>query len=296
MRDMNNIQNQSESFFPGEETNQQAIEQHSQESTMPVQESVNADDTDSSAGANPQDKLNEAVLPHAQNAQSIQSAQNNPITPTTQSIAPMSAPINPASITNPFNLNFNLNDSVSLNSGASNYRINVLSIPGCGGMDMNLDLLYDSSRAIRNAQGIFHEGFENGLNPAANVHGIGAGWVYDIPRFDGRLLSLPGRGSYAINSGGFINRRLTDMQLVIETIPISAFPNSFILHRVICHDGTTYAFDGRRITSVTDRFGNAISFDWSGSNGSLRRIINSNGSVIEFETIATGNNRIVRIP
>ena len=50
-------------------------------------------------------------------------------------------------IENPFNLRFNMNESVNLNSGASMFRTNVLNIPGRNGLGLNLDLIYNSASA-----------------------------------------------------------------------------------------------------------------------------------------------------
>ncbi|MCL2387651.1 MAG: hypothetical protein FWC89_08925, partial [Defluviitaleaceae bacterium] len=77
----------------------------------------------------------------------------------------------------PFGLRFSANDSVSLNTGASNFRQNILSLPGRGGLGLNLDLVYTSAAAGLNAAGA-----RGDILSHRNSFGLGLGWSFDLPR------------------------------------------------------------------------------------------------------------------
>ena len=73
-------------------------------------------------------------------------------------------------ISNPFNLNFNANETVTLNTGGVVFRTNILNLLGRGGFDLILDLVYDSTKTdIRRP-------FTNGFgNITENRHSLHAG-------------------------------------------------------------------------------------------------------------------------
>jgi len=62
-------------------------------------------------------------------------------------ISPTSVTDHQSNVVNPFNLGFNANDSVSLNTGAAMFRDNIVSLPGRNGFGFSLDLVYNSADA-----------------------------------------------------------------------------------------------------------------------------------------------------
>ena len=198
-----------------------------------------------------------------------------------QGIAPMSSVDHENIVNNPFALRFDANNSVSLNTGASNYRINVLSLPGRNGLDLNLDLIYSSSRAYSlgakgffgNLSGLYHPNF-------------GEGWMFDLPYIQNSVLYFPGKGSYAIRNGR-IERPISDMQLSYNITFTSGEHRSH--RRLVFYHGTSYFFCSRgNIIGIVDRFGNTIRFEYEAipwlffQHIQLARIIDSNGKVITF--------------
>ena len=64
-------------------------------------------------------------------------------------------------IGSPFDLRFNANESVSLNSGAVNFRTNIISLPGRNGFGVNLDLVYNSAGSDVGIFGTYHVNLYN---------------------------------------------------------------------------------------------------------------------------------------
>jgi len=86
---------------------------------------------------------------------------------------------------NPFDLWFNVDDSVSLLTGASMFHANILSLPGRGGFGFNLDMRYLSSNAeLRRPTGEFLPGVYVGTT----IH------TYNITVSNGTFSTLTGFG------------------------------------------------------------------------------------------------------
>ncbi|MCL2216060.1 MAG: hypothetical protein FWB91_03460 [Defluviitaleaceae bacterium] len=211
------------------------------------------------------------------------------------SVAPMSAPPTPTHeniVGSPFNLHFNANESVALNTGASMFRTNVLSLPGRGGFGLNLDLLYNSANAeIRTPSGTT-------TTERRDPFGIGIGWQLDLPFITDNVLYIPGRGSFAINGNQFVDHTLQDKRIHNDTSFTSGSLRS--TRRVTFHNGTSYFFSGEHVIGMQDRFGNTIRFEYAniapfGNRRMLTSITDTNSKQINFQYQGSGASRTITI-
>ena len=250
-------------------------------------------------------------------------------------IAPMSAPQTPVHyniVNNPFNLQFNANDSVNLNTGAAMFRTNVLSLPGRGGFGLNLDLVYNSDRndlfrpfsflelypvcrycgsrqpffgyncvwCLRQLHLEMRPILHHGVSHRTNPHGLGTDWRFDLPYIWDNLLHVPGRGTFELQGNTITYYTLQDMRLVYDNSFVSG--NLRSTRRLSFHDGTTYYFHGTNIHSYLigkrDRFNNTIRFEYtyiSGWGMLLSRIIDTNDKHVNFNYQAFGDIRTITI-
>ncbi|MCL2409147.1 MAG: peptidoglycan DD-metalloendopeptidase family protein [Oscillospiraceae bacterium] len=189
--------------------------------------------------------------------------------------APMSAPSHDSIVVNPFNLRFNANESVSLNTGAAMFRMNVLNLPGRNGFDLNLDIVYNSSKAVWDLTNHFLNG----------VGDIGVGWRFDLPYILDNTLYVPGRGTFELGWNGLLSHHtLNDMQLSHYSGFVSGPLQSN--QRLSFYNGTTYYFNQGRIIGMRDRFGNTIRFEYAAGwvpSWVLTRIVDTNGSEINIQ-------------
>jgi len=209
-------------------------------------------------------------------------------------------------VSNPFNLRFNANESVNLNTGAAEFRMNILNIPGRNGMDLVLDLVYDSSRS--DLYTLNAHGPQSVLNGGRD--GLGVGWSFDLPRsrsgrfiiipgvpvFAGQYVYLPGRGSFPLhpyNVNEFLYHTLQDIRLANGGDFVSGLHHS--ASRVDIYNGISYFFDiyGRFI-GKRDRLGNAIRFEYTavapfGWTQGISRIVDSSGREIRFQYNTSGS-------
>ncbi|MCL2399575.1 MAG: hypothetical protein FWC91_07540, partial [Defluviitaleaceae bacterium] len=215
------------------------------------------------------------------------------------SIDPLSTATHDNIVVNPFNLHFNANESVDLNNGSSQFRMNILNLPGRGGFGLNLDLLYDSSWADS-----FGPAFINNTNARVAKHdsfglGAGSGWIFDLPYISNYVLYLPGRGSFALlTRTRFVDYTLQDMVLSNDSTFISG--HLWSDKRLTFHNGTSYYFSDGRIIGMVDRFGNTIGFEYNiipqlHNMELLSRIVDTNGNVINFQYARSGNNRTITV-
>ncbi|MCL1843097.1 MAG: hypothetical protein FWF79_04735, partial [Defluviitaleaceae bacterium] len=197
-------------------------------------------------------------------------------------------------IANPFNLQFNYNDFVSLNTGASVFRKNVLTLPGRGGFGLNLNLVYNSAYAY--PRRIVSESIH--LADRKDMHGLGIGWRFDLPYIFDDVLYVPGRGKFTLMDNRIVGHNLQDIQLRNDSSFTSGNKRSD--QRLLFHNGTSYFFSNGRIIGMVDRFGNTIRFEYvlnaQVSNGQiLSRIIDTNGKIIQFQHQVSGNTRTLSV-
>jgi len=197
-------------------------------------------------------------------------------------------------IANPFNLDFNANESVQLNTGAGMFRTNVLSLPGRGGFDLNLDLFYSSANAD-----FYRMTTHNSILQRHNLHGLGVGWIFDLPYILDDALYVPGRGKFQLNGNQILEYSLQDMQLVNDTTFLSGQLRS--TRRLNFTNGTSYFFSSEYIIGMVDRFGNTIRFEYMvvsqfiNHRLLLSRIVDTNGQEIRFQYTASGSNRTITV-
>ena len=225
-------------------------------------------------------------------------------------LAEPSAPTHSDILGSAFNLRFNANDSVSLNTGSAMFRENIVSLPGRGGFGFSLDLVYNSSRAdittprivvcpILEGNYCSHAGWNwwnqcstrQETEPSSN-NGLGIGWFFDIPYINNGTVHIPGRGSFSRDqhSSWFLPPGISirDSGHGVNRVTYLEFYN-----------GTVYQFNSvGRINFMSDRFGNTIRFEhratiasnnpYVSSTMALSRIIDSNGKVISIDYRSVG--------
>jgi len=177
-----------------------------------------------------------------------------------------------------------------LNTGASMFRMNVFSLPGRGGFGLDLYLLYNSANADR------HRIMSNGTTGGRpNVHGLGTGWIFDLPYILDSALYVPGRGKFPLEGNHIRDYTLHDMRLVNDTTFTSGILQS--TRRLNFHNGTSYFFSNEFIIGMVDRFGNTIRFEYSlFINGwRLTRIIDTNGKEVVFQHHSSGFSRTLTV-
>ena len=200
-------------------------------------------------------------------------------------------------ISDPFSLRFNADESMCLNTGAVTFRKNILSLPGRGGFDLNLDLIYESALARTT-------GSQTQVTTRQDFHGLGLGWMFDLPYIKRNTLYLPGRGRFALNGNTIVNYTLRDMQMHSYSRFTSGGVTSY--RRLTFHNGTSYFFArGGYVIGMQDRFGNTIRFEYTtGINPisnfvivvpPLTRIVDSNGNHINFRETVSGTNRTITV-
>ncbi|MCL2378888.1 MAG: hypothetical protein FWC77_07165, partial [Defluviitaleaceae bacterium] len=214
--------------------------------------------------------------------------------PMTASMAPMTTtPTHENIIRSPFTLDFDANESVCLNTGAAMYRINILSLPGRGGFGFNLGMVYNSGEADLRLLG------QNTTPtwPASQLrHGLGIGWKFDLPHILGNVLYLPGRGSFVLDGNTILGHTLQDMRLFNDASFASG--SRWSNRRLTFNNGTSYFFDGNLLIGMRDRFGNTIRIEYVTIHGwgtLISRVIDTNGSHINFSNQISGTNRTITI-
>ena len=197
-------------------------------------------------------------------------------------------------ISNPFNLNFNANETVTLNTGGAVFRTNILNLPGRGGFDLILDLVYDSTKAdIRRPS---TNGFGNITETRHSLHGLGVGWNYDLPYIIENVLYLPQKGLFVLEDNNFRDHTVSDMQLFNDTTFTSGTMRS--TRRLTFHGGISYFFSNQHVIGMTDRFSNTIRFEYASTSQigwHPSRIVDTNGRVVTFQYQSSGSNRTATI-
>ena len=212
-------------------------------------------------------------------------------TPTSATPTP---PTHEGIVENPFRLHFGVNESVILNTGASTYRMNILRLPGRNGFGLNLDLVYNSSDAdLRRLNLTTRTAVQR-----RDLHGLGVGWMLDLPYIYDNVLYVPGRGTFTLNGNQILEYTLHDMQLFNDNSFVSGQLTSNRRLRFL--NGTEYFFNGARVIGMRDRFGNTIRIEYAtitqfGNMMLPTRITDTAGKVITFNYTASGNNRTVTI-
>jgi YD repeat-containing protein len=182
-------------------------------------------------------------------------------------------------LSDPFNLHFNADESVTLNTGAFVFRQNIISLPGRNGFGFDLDMLFNS-------------GYYD-----VSPYSFATGWMFDLPSIHGihgPILYLPGRGSFEVYGGGwsgfsFSGYHVQDMWFVhpTESFQSGSLHADQTLRFV---DGTRYFFNNFRIIGMVDRFGNTIRFEYGqrpagappNPTAMLTKIIDSNNKEINI--------------
>jgi len=80
----------------------------------------------------------------------------------------------------------------------------------------------------------------NTATPRRNLHGLGAGWIFDLPYILDNVLYVPGRGSFALNGNTIVGYTLHDMTLRNYQ---GFFGNLWSDRRLDFHNGTSYFFN-----------------------------------------------------
>jgi len=229
-------------------------------------------------------------------------------------IAPMSTVTGPTLEdirSNPFNLHFNADDSVNINTGASVFRTNILTLPGRNGFDLVLDLVYDSSDADIMG-GPCVQSLAAVTSPKSR--GLGSGWRFDLPYIhNNALLYVPGRGHFPLTGDAalpvtMLTNHSNDMAMSAFTGFTSGTLHTLQSNRSLTFlDGTVYFFRDSHIIGKRDRFGNTIRFEYTGGwvlrsvpgsvpgvnvmvpefIGQLTGIVDSNGLHINFNLGST---------
>ena len=136
----------------------------------------------------------------------------------------------------------------------------------------------------------------NSKLPRRNLHGLGAGWIFDLPYIIDHMLYIPGRGSFAVRRApGYthyiiVGHSLYDMHLEAYNGFYSGYggqPGLWSTRRLTFHNGTRYYFHNQHIIGMRDRHGNTIRFHYAFFSHNLTRlltqIIDSSGQYIGFE-------------
>ena len=150
----------------------------------------------------------------------------------------------------PFMYRAGINETVSLNSGALLYGETLVSLPGKNGLDLNLELIYNSAESYKS-------------DPQSikwPQKYMGRGWALNFTRIlyqaEGKFIRLPNGSTYRlINENGTYKLqyyKLDDIKVTVGGGKVSALTYA---------DGRKETFDSDgNISSITDRFGNSITF------------------------------------
>ncbi|MCL2397587.1 MAG: hypothetical protein FWC93_05915, partial [Defluviitaleaceae bacterium] len=148
-------------------------------------------------------------------------------------------------------------------------------------------------------ESVLHPHPINTTQPNPGPHGLGAGWMFDLPYiFDG-VLHIPGRGRFALNGNAFRDHTLQDMRLHDDATFISGGITS--TRRLAFQNGTNYFFCAQgSILGMRDRFNNTIRFEYTnvasfGNQRLLTRIIDTNNISITLQYQISGVNRTVTV-
>ena len=215
---------------------------------------------------------------------------------------------------NPFELGFNADESVCLQTGSSIFRTNVLNIPGRGDFGLNLDLVYRSSNAdlvtgrTDQRQRLHGTGWSaqwvtyyvNATTPRHGFRGLANGWMFDLPYVLYGVLYVPGQGYFQVRGQAHNVRPMVGMSFSL-TLGDNRFQSGNLMSTDMLrfYNGTRYYFSGNYIIGMRDRFGNTIRFEYSShvryEGRRLMRIIDTNNNVINFRYedsfIMVGNQR-----
>ena len=207
------------------------------------------------------------------------------------------------SIYSPFQINVNTNESINLQYGQVSYEQAVLSLPGKNGMDINLKIKYDTSRASQGYESADDVEFDNSNNPFM----IGDGWYFDLPHIykRGDVIYIPKKGNLCFNR----------VYMSLANAAIGGKPYGYqgqdIYHETCYYDGNEWCYiklpksleghansglytfagnyyyaDSSKVLCETDRFENIILYQYSADNifnkKLMSKIVDTNNRVINF--------------
>ncbi len=150
----------------------------------------------------------------------------------------------------PFQYRTGISEKVNLNSGALSYEEALAKLPGKNGLDLNLGLAYNSAESYSG----------NDQKAKLPQKYMGRGWALNFTRVlyrsDGQYVRFTDGSTYPLvyeNSTYKLgNYKLDDIKVTLTTGIITGLSYG---------DGRKETFDsGGNISSITDRFGNTITF------------------------------------
>ena len=218
----------------------------------------------------------------------------------------------------PFYTNISENEHISPVSGSLTYIMNLANIPGINGMDIDLSLRYDSDRSV--VQGEFFASGGSGYTPIYDSNGniIGGHGYYAVAEcykpydWDTKSPFMFGTGwrlnyDYIYRRDGILHLVLTDGReyKISGTSPeytLSGYnSDSFSLtgssnvnetYILTFIDGTVERFDSDGVlTSITDRYGNRLSFTHTKISEPLD-VIGETGVYTDRLTITNDNTTV----
>lgn len=209
-------------------------------------------------------------------------------------------------IQSPTIISFDEDDSINMYTGGVRYETNLVNIPGRSGLDLVLNLRYNSDEAKHGIEGTVSyvhftpQGGWEELRHYTNfntkntvLYDMGIGWSYDLPYFWNNELYIPGVGKYTWNGETLDDYYLDDI-MIKESPEDSLIPDwldiSSLDYIVWLSSGITLYFKDGHIVAESDRFGNHILFSYNGylqynafGSYKLSSICDSNGLTTNFE-------------
>jgi len=215
------------------------------------------------------------------------------------------------------------NENVSSSSGALSYRENLATLKGKNGLDLNLDLVFNGNANMYRGTYTEYEVDESftvvkdwynsiTVRKEEIYASYGIGWSFDFPSISYTLepeeigaehmVSVwryhpQGGGAYEIIPDENDIHTLKLKEYPRDDISIERISSGGVRYRVTYANGRIESFDyDGRIMEISDRFGNKISFEYSGSG--IDTIIDSLGREVEFvyQSNPSGNSdRLVNI-
>ncbi len=212
-------------------------------------------------------------------------------------------------IQSPATIELNEQENINMYTGGVRYTKNLVSIPGENGMDLVLDLKYDSDEG---RHGVLEYMSSSVDTKTHSMYDIGVGWSFDLPYWWNEELYIPGKGKYQVD-GGILNHELDDIYIGgrLSDAERPAWLAGVDVDAVVhVADGCTYYFashsmlDSHLFVGVEDLWGNYIQCTYYSDIGEwkhekLSSISNSNGKTISFsynQTESKDRNVVITRP
>ena len=166
----------------------------------------------------------------------------------------------------PYDYSCNVNESINLYNGSLNYAANLLTLPGKNGLDLNLNLQYNSAKSNQydisctgtrmSNGGIRYKNVATKREYKSMINEPALGWSFGFTKIYNNYITFEDGSTYKIENGKLKGYEMSDRSISIS--------NAYGGKTVNYIDGRKEEFDNKdRLRKIADRYNNSITFSYS---------------------------------